>query len=107
MRCELKLSRPTMHLLKSNQAGVERRLTPAREAHHGYPGGVNLAMLGEEFECTVSIHDHIETTEPRLVGYGLDDATARETIDRECRNSDLVQLSRPFVDHATGASEAT
>lgn len=86
------------HPMESLKAGVERRLSAAREAHQGNAPGVNARMGAENLERSIDVQNEIETAEQGLVAVHLFKSTPREAVNGERRNTHGVELSRPIFD---------
>src|SRR5262249_47359336 len=82
-------------LVKAFEAGVERRLTAAREAHDNNPLGIDARVLAHDRKRTIDVEDEIETAEDRLIGTDAGEATAAQAVDGERRDTHAVELSHP------------
>src|SRR5215510_7191520 len=94
----------TPGLLKSLEAGVECRLSAARESHHRDAGRIDPRMVSDDVERPISIEDHVEAAEQRLVGRRTRQPAFRETVDDERHDPHLIESFCPKLMAGIGAS---
>jgi hypothetical protein len=95
-----------MHALEAIEACVKSRLSSARESHKNDLRGIDAWMRGEHPQGSVGIENHIQTSKQCLIGTRALQATGREAVDGESRQSNAVEFLRPAIDVSADAARA-
>jgi hypothetical protein len=85
----------TVHPLKALHARVKRSLSTPREPHQRDAVRVNAGMLCKKLERTIGIIYFRELPKPILIGYGVDNPSACEAIDRCNARETVTKLKAP------------
>src|SRR5262245_27747357 len=83
-----------VHALEAIEACVQGCLSSAREPHKDDFRGIDAWMRREHCEGAVGIEDHIQTPEQRLISARALQATGREAVDGESRQSNAIEFLR-------------
>ena len=81
--------------LKTFHAGVERGESTFGKTHDRDSRRINSGMAREQLQALISINDHRETGELRLVRNCLRDAASRKCVQDEGGNAHSVESLRP------------
>src|SRR4029450_7091857 len=68
--------------------------------------GIDAWMRGEHPQGSVGIENHIQTSKQCLIGTRALQATGREAVDGESRQSNAVEFLRPAIDISAYAARA-